>query len=149
MANILFLQPLRVYKRWPMPEDFTGLISSVPTLALAQLAGCLTGHRHDLVDGIAREYALRELDERAARADLVLINAHSSIGALNVEANLRRIKEKSPGKKVVLGGHHATLYDREWVARGADFVVRSEGEQTIAELLTTGSPAGVRSRRTG
>ena len=135
MASILFLQPLRIHKRWPMPEDFTGLISSVPTLALAQLAGCLPGHRRELVDGIAREYTLRELDASAARADLVLVNAHSSIGALNVEANLRRIKERSPDKAVVLGGHHATLYDREWVARGADYVVRHEGEDTIRELV--------------
>jgi radical SAM superfamily enzyme YgiQ (UPF0313 family) len=134
-VNLLFLQPLRIYKRWPMPEDFTGLISSVPTLAMAQLEGCLPGHRHVMVDGIAREYTLTELDRHAAQADVVLINAHSSIGALNAEANLKRIKERAPSLPVIMGGHHATLYDAEWIARGADYVVRHEGENTIRELI--------------
>lgn len=135
MARLLLLQPLRIYKRWPMPEDFTGLVSTVPTLAMPQLAGALRGHQLDYMDGIARDHALSELTARAARADAVLINAHSSIGALNVEANVQHLRRTTPDVPIVLGGHHATLYPREWLQRGAHFVVRNEGEETIRELV--------------
>lgn len=133
--NILLLQPLRIYKRWPMPEDFTGLISSTPTLAFAQLAGALKEHQITYLDGIARDPKLAELTAKVAAADMVLINAHSSIGAMNVEANVRHIQMVDPAKVIILGGHHATLYDQEWLGRGAHFVVRGEGEVTIVELL--------------
>lgn len=133
--RILFLQPLRIYKRWPIPEDFTGLLGRVPTLALPQLAACLPGHKHIIMDGLAREYTLRELNAAVAEADVVMINAHSSIGSLNVEANVKHIKKLFPNVPVILGGHHATLYDREWIERGADYVVRNEGEHTIQELM--------------
>ena len=135
MARLLLLQPLRIYKRWPMPEDFTGLVSTVPTLAMPQVAGALAGHEIDYLDGIARDHSLAELSRRVARADAVLINAHSSIGALNVEANVRHIVDHHPTTPVVLGGHHATVYDFEWLDRGVHHVVRNEGEWTIRELV--------------
>jgi hypothetical protein len=37
MDKLLMLQPIRVYKRWPMPDDFTGLVLGSPTLAFAQM----------------------------------------------------------------------------------------------------------------
>lgn len=135
MARLLLLQPLRIYKRWPMPEDFTGLVSTVPTLAMPQIAGALQGHELDYMDGIARDHPLSELTARAHRADAVLINAHSSIGALNVEANVEHLLRMAPDLPIVLGGHHATLYAREWLQRGVHFVVRHEGEETIRELV--------------
>jgi anaerobic magnesium-protoporphyrin IX monomethyl ester cyclase len=133
--RLLFLQPLRIFKRWPVPEDFTGLLSRVPTLAFAQLAGAVPGHRFDLLDGLAHDASLAELGRRARVADLVLLNAHSSIGATNVEANVRFLAEAAPDTPIVVGGHHATQYDREWLERGVRFVVRGEGENTLAELL--------------
>lgn len=133
--RLLFLQPLRIYKRWPMPEDFTGLVGSVPTLAFPQLAGALPGHQFDHLDGLVRTWSLRELATRASRADAVLINAHSSIGSRNVEANLDFLNQRLPGKPIVIGGHHATMYEQEWLEKGAHFVVRHEGEETIRELV--------------
>jgi len=133
--KLLCLQPLRIYKRWPMPEDFTGLVSSMPTLAFPQLAGALPGHEIRLMDGLAGEYALSDLSRNAGWAEAVLINAHSSVGALNVEANLAHIRKQFPGTPVILGGPHATVYDLEWIEKGADYVVRNEGERTISALI--------------
>lgn len=129
------LQPLRIYKRWPAPEDFTGLLGGTPTLAFAQLRACLKNYQVDYMDGTVRDYSLAELTKRAQDADAVLVNAHSSVGALNTEANVRHLLETCPGKPVIVGGHHATAYDFEWLERGVHFVVRNEGERTIVELL--------------
>jgi anaerobic magnesium-protoporphyrin IX monomethyl ester cyclase len=142
IRKLLMLQPLRIYKRWPMPDDFTGLVLGSPTLAFAQLRSRLKDYQADYMDGVVRDYSLAELTRRAQAADAVLINAHSSIGSLNVEANLRHILDVCPGKPVILGGHHATAYDFEWLGRGAHFVVRNEGEETIAELLEALSRGG-------
>lgn len=135
MKKILMLQPLRVYKRWPMPDDFTGLLGNSPTLAFAQLRGKLKNYESEFMDGLAGNFTLAELTRRARAADVVLVNAHSSIGALNVEFNVRHILDTAPGRPIILGGHHATAYDFEWLGRGAHFVVRNEGEETIGELM--------------
>lgn len=138
MKKILMLQPLKIYKRWPLPEDFTDLLVNSPTLAFAQLKACLKDkYEIRYLDGLAGDFALADLSREAAWADAVLINAHSSIGSLNAEANLRHILETCSGKPVIIGGHHATVYDYEWLGRGARFVVRNEGEETIVELLET------------
>lgn len=133
--NVLLLQPLRIFKRWPIPEDFTALIASVPTLALAQLAGTLPEHSCRIVDGLWQDFPIRTLLDHAKWADVVLINAHSSIGSMNVEANVRIIKNAMPDKTIIVGGHHATLYAKGWLDRGVDVVVRNEGERTLPELI--------------
>ncbi len=135
MRNLLLLQPLRIYERWPMPADFTGLVSSTPTLAFPQLAGALKDFDITYLDGIAQDLSLDGFAEHIQRADAILINAHSSIGALNVEANVEFIRSVNAHKVIIIGGHHATLYDLEWLGRGVDFVVRQEGERTIVELM--------------
>ena len=135
MPKILMLQPVRIHKRWPVPEDFTGLLGASPTLAFAQLRAKLKNYEADYMDGLAREYSLAELTRRAKAVDVVLINAHSSVGALNAEANVRHILDNCPGVPIIMGGHHATVYDFQWLGRGAHFVVRNEGEETIVELL--------------
>ncbi|MEI7530131.1 MAG: hypothetical protein WCK76_14435, partial [Elusimicrobiota bacterium] len=75
MKKLLMLQPLRVYKRWPMPDDFTGLLGNSPTLAFAQLKGALKGYECEFMDGLAGDYTLAELTRRARAADAVLVNA--------------------------------------------------------------------------
>lgn len=136
MRRLLLLQPLRVFKRWPMPDDFTGLVLGSPTLAFGMLAGSLKGrYEFEYMDGIVREWRLDELSAAVHRCDAVLINAHSSIGSLNVEQNVRHILETAPNKPIILGGHHATVYDFEWLGRGAHYVVRNEGERTIVALM--------------
>jgi anaerobic magnesium-protoporphyrin IX monomethyl ester cyclase len=135
MPKLLMLQPVRVYKRWPMPDDFTGLVLGSPTLAFAQIRAVLKDWDATYIDGQVRDYTLDELTRAGNEADVILVNAHSSIGSLNVEVNLRHLLDTCPGKPIVLGGHHATAYDYEWLGRGAHFVVRNEGERTIAELV--------------
>lgn len=133
--KVLLLQPVRIFKRWPIPEDFTALVASVPTLALAQLAATIPEHECRIVDGLWRDIPLAELLVHLRWADVVLVNAHSSVGSLNVEANLRFIKKHFPHKPVVLGGHHATAFAQQWLERGADVVVRGEGERTLPEVI--------------
>ncbi len=135
MLKVFMIQPVRIYKRWPMPDDFTGLITGTPTLAFAQLSAQIKDCIFDYVDGTVQDISLKELTRRAQVADVVLINSHSSIGAINTEANVRHILDTCPGKPIIVGGHHATVYDFEWLSRGVHFVVRNEGEETIVELL--------------
>ena len=113
IEKALMLQPLRIYKRWPLPDDFTGMVLGSPTLAFGQLAAVLKPIKSYYMDGAVRDYTLAELTRRACEADIVMINAHSSIGSLNAEANLRHILETCPNKPIVMGGHHATVYDFE------------------------------------
>jgi hypothetical protein len=91
MRKLLMLQPMLIYKRWPMPYDFTRLFMSSLTLSFAQLRSQLKNYEVDYIDGSAEECSLKELTRRAKACDVVLINAFSSVGALNVEANLRHI----------------------------------------------------------
>ncbi len=142
------LQPIHIYKRWPMPDDFTRLFMSSLNLSFAQLRSQLKNYEVEYLDGTAQECSLKELTRRAQACDVILINAYSSVGALNVEANLRHIIDTCSGKPIIMGGHHATFYDFQWLGRGAHFIVRNEGEETIVELLDAifngGSYSGIK-----
>ncbi|MBU2530453.1 MAG: B12-binding domain-containing radical SAM protein [Elusimicrobia bacterium] len=135
MNKILMLQPLYIYKRWPVPHDFMAMITHTPTLAFAQLRSILKSYQVDYIDGTVEKMSLKELTKRVMAADIIFINTHSSIGAFNAEANLRHILDVCPDKPIIMGGHHATAYDFQWLGRGAHFVVRNEGEETIVELI--------------
>ncbi len=49
----------------------------------------------------------------------------------------RRIKEKKPDVKIVVGGHNASFVDRETLSKYGwiDCIVRGEGEETFRELV--------------
>jgi hypothetical protein len=76
--------------------------------------------------------------------------------ALDTEVQIQALKRRAPRVKIVLGGHHPTFYADEWLQRGADAVVRHEGERTFPEIIarwergeTLHGVAGVSWRRDG
>ncbi len=58
------------------------------------------------------------------------VNLMTKFNALRMIATAKRC-----GARVVLGGPEPPYYAEEYLARGADIVVRGEGELTLAELL--------------
>jgi len=65
------------------------------------------------------------------------------LAALNTEITVRLIRKHNPDAVVILGGHHATFYPDEWLARGVDIIIRHEGEiafQQVVRSLASGNP---------
>ncbi|MBI4655479.1 MAG: cobalamin B12-binding domain-containing protein [Elusimicrobia bacterium] len=104
---------------------------------MAQLAAALKDRHHEarILDGNVYEIPLRNYASIIRWADVVGINVMCSYAALNTELNLKFIKNLRPGLPVVMGGHHPTFQDGEWLNKGADAVVRREGEITFPELV--------------
>jgi len=134
--NILFLNPINLYKRWPIPNDFTRFAFNPPAVSFPQLSACLPErHKYELVDGIVRKVTIKELEKRLKDKNVVGISCCHGGASLNTELNIKLIKKIKPNIKIVLGGMHATAYAKEWVERGADFIVEGEGEVTFKELI--------------
>lgn len=141
--KILLLNPPPLYRRWPSTPDTTKMMSNAAPVTMPQLAASLAGHEVRIYDGNVYELSLGSYAELVRWADLVGVNSMCSYGALNVELNLKFIKRLRPALPVVLGGHHSTFQDAEWLSRGADAVVRREGEETFPELVSAlGSGSG-------
>lgn len=133
--KILLCTPQPLYYRWPTTPDTTRMITNAAPVTLAQLAGALQGHDVRILDGNVYTVSLKRYADLIRWADVIGINVMSSYAALNTELNVRFIRCVNPSAIVVMGGHHATFLDREWIARGADIVVRREGEETFPRLV--------------
>ena len=134
--NVLIMTPYGLYRRWPTTPDTTKMVTNGAPVTMPQLAAMLLPeHKVRVFDGNAYKPPLRDFVELARWADVIGVNVMSSYAALNVELNLRFLREVAPGRPLVLGGHHATFYADEWLQRGADVVVRREGELTFRELI--------------
>jgi anaerobic magnesium-protoporphyrin IX monomethyl ester cyclase len=114
----------------------------MPPLSLAYVASVLrdNGHTCEIVD-----LNLRKLPD-LADFDIVGITSMTSThpSAVRVAAGA-----KAAGKKVVLGGYHASFMDEEALSTGVvDYVVRGEGEYVMLDLVNTlegdGEPASVK-----
>jgi len=133
--KVLILTPQPLYRRWPTTPDTTKMMTNAAPVTMAQLAGALKGHDVRILDGNVYEIPLAEYAALIRWADVVGINVMCSYAALNTELNLKFIKKLRPDLPVVMGGHHPTFQDAEWLERGADAVVRREGEITFPELV--------------
>lgn len=134
--NVLLMTPYQLYRRWPTTPYTSKMIVSAAPVTLAQLAGCIPGHNVRVFDGNVYEPPIAKFVELVRWADVIGMNVMSSYAALNTEMNILFIKLVAPGRPIVLGGHHATFYANEWLARGADYIVRREGELSFTELVS-------------
>ena len=135
MANVLIMTPSSLYRRWPTTPDTTKMATNAAPVTMPQLAAALPKHNVKIHDGNAYDISLTEYAELLQWADIVAMNIMSSYAALNSELNIRFIKKIKPEIKVILGGHHATFQAHEWLSKGADVVVRREGEITLPEVV--------------
>lgn len=134
--NILLLTPPRLIKRFLAANELTKIGGNVPPLTFPVLAATLPDeHRITVFDGNVEKPRLPRLRSLIRDADLVGLNCTSAAIALNAEVTLRFIKALRPDLPVVLGGHHPTEQFEGWFQRGADIVVRSEGELTFPDLI--------------
>lgn len=71
-----------------------------------------------------------------AQSDVVGITSMTRNRTVSIEL-IGRIKERNPKVIVIVGGADPTFCSEKWLMgeKGADFVVRNEGEITIAELM--------------
>ena len=134
--NILLLTPPRLIKRFLAANELTKIFGSVPPLTFLILAAALPRRHHVTVfDGNVEEPDLPRLRAWIRDADIVGLNCTSAAIALNADVTLRFVKALRPDVPVILGGHHPTEQYEGWLDRGADVVVRGEGERTFPELV--------------
>ena len=123
----------------------------LPPLGLASIAGVLREAGHDvrIFDGILSGNQIRDIKDRLADnpPEIVGIGATSALAeiALQIAA---LIKSREPKTAVVMGGVHPTLFPLQMISNPQiDYVVRGEGELSMAELAkaleSEREPAGI------
>ncbi|MBZ9577926.1 B12-binding domain-containing radical SAM protein [Patescibacteria group bacterium] len=133
--KILLLMPKIFYECWPFPTDFWRCWRKIAGTTLPQLAAVIPEYYCDIFDGNVEKISLSEYKDKLAQYDIIAISVISPAASLNTEITIRMIKKISKDITVILGGHHATFYDRRWIQKGADIVVRREGEETFKAVI--------------
>ncbi|HHT9131167.1 MAG TPA: B12-binding domain-containing radical SAM protein [Candidatus Tripitaka californicus] len=112
-----------------------------PNLAMASLAGNITGHQVAIADLVLRREKVKEVVEELIRdynPDVVGLSAMSFqfATARRVATFIKRLRKETI---TVLGGYHATLLFEEICtsedSRPFDYILRGEGELAFGELL--------------
>lgn len=125
----------------PNSVDFIDAHTKLPNLAIASLAGSLPDHDVRLMDLVTLTPSVKKpfLDALNIFRPQIL-----GLSAMTFQfSTLLRIaklaKEYDPSIKIIAGGYHTTLMHND-IAAGddaalLDFMIRGEGEKTIAELV--------------
>ncbi len=122
--------------------DFMDMVLGIPIgLAMIGAVSERLNHEVEILDlalekkQVAADHRLRST-LREKKFDLV------GLTAMTVEYEAaarvaRNIREADPGARIVFGGQHCTIKTDEVASQGfCDYVVRGEGEEVFAELLT-------------
>lgn len=133
--KILLLNPKTIYESWPFPDDFWRCMAKVTGVTLPQLAATIPGYQCDIYDGVTRQNTVKEYFNILSKYDVIALTIVSPALALNTELNIKIIRKNFPNKVIILGGHHATAYHKEWIDKGVHIVVRGEGEETFPLLM--------------
>jgi anaerobic magnesium-protoporphyrin IX monomethyl ester cyclase len=122
---------MRVLLGYPFRKNMYYKVGFIlPPLGLGYLASFLKlkGHEVDIIDFNISQNRI-DLNEY----DVVGISCDTAryLSALELAKQVRKTKAK-----IVMGGPHVTFMDEEPLKNGlADYIVRGEGEETMAELL--------------
>lgn len=100
---------------------------------------CRHGKSYSLVDLVDSEIRsgrdnYRDFKELIPRAGRYLLSPVTSAAPLCFEV-MDFLREQQPGATILVGGPHATHADQELLQRGADVVVRGEGEAAFEQLV--------------
>ncbi|GAH40632.1 unnamed protein product, partial [marine sediment metagenome] len=120
--------------------------AAFPSLALEYIAAYvddLPGVSVKIVDAKAEDLSTKKIIRRIRdfKPDLVGLTVPVT-SAINSVMELAAVA-KELDATIVLGGWHPTLDVNDTLDKGADIVVRGEGEFTFRELVQKGSPVGV------
>ncbi|MEM2126691.1 MAG: radical SAM protein [Candidatus Bathyarchaeia archaeon] len=116
--------------------------SIVPPLGLASIASSLILEDYDVQ---VKDFNLqwkRNIDEMVKEAlradcDLIGLTCWGNMAPFCIEFS-KKIKEKDPSIKIILGGEIATFLFEKLLKTGfIDFIVKGEGEKTIVDLIKT------------
>jgi len=127
-----------VYPRWNYPTF--GQLQE--PLGLLHIGAMLKAHGDTVRFFDLAVDPIESLDAALSDADLVCLSS-STVLFERACLVLSRIKAKSPGLPVILGGPHATLRPEDAVMRGFDAAAIGEGEYTaidLVEAIQKGSP---------
>ncbi|MCX5793631.1 MAG: radical SAM protein [Elusimicrobia bacterium] len=131
---------------------FIALPKKLPPFSLLALASYInqrTEHTAGILDLNGRKDAEEAIAERLKLDPPGLVGFSCFTCDYPEVMRLSKLVEKSSGCRVVVGNVHASLYPEDFIFSGSpvDFVVRGEGELTLAELLDKlaagRSPAGL------
>jgi len=134
--NLLFLNCKTLFDTWPIATDFSRFAYGFPSVTFPQLMATISDVRYSYFDGIVEPIKMEHYKDLLRGQDAIMISVQSAKIALNTEMTIKLIKRMNPECIIVLGGQHPTFYAREWLERGADIVVRGEGEKTFPELIS-------------
>lgn len=119
-------------------DVYTGM--GLPPRAISLLHAILLkeGHRdvRSIYPGCRNENGVltKNERERIGSSDYLLLSAITRTAPQTLEL-AQEYKKANPKGKVILGGPHATFLPEETIEKGADIVVRNEGDATLVELL--------------
>lgn len=132
MDRVLFITPpyhcgvVEVAGRW-VPLSFAYLAASARK----------AGYEPVIYDAMTKDVGLKEIEQKIidTRPVVVAVTAITSTAPDSLEV-LRIAKQVNPEIITIIGGVHPTFMYKEMLQSGfADYVVRGEGEETLAELL--------------
>ncbi len=117
----------------------------IPPLGLAYLASALRNAKHEAA---ILDMNVSEIDEFGGFEKFDMVGIGTDTTRYRRAREIAKMARKA-GKTVVMGGPHPTTADMDVVKdKSVDFVVRSEGEETIVELAeclqSGGNPSDVR-----
>lgn len=136
--RILLVNPPWVKRKGSIWHD---VASVMPPLGLAWIAAFLEreGHSVQILDAHAERLVPDAIVPRvrgAGSPDIVGITCTTSLFSAAMET-ARAVRAALPEAKIVLGGVHPTVLPEETLGeRAVDWVVRGEGELTLAELAS-------------
>ncbi len=134
--GVLLLMPRDLYRAWPVGNYFSKHLLAIPSCSYPQLAAMIPQVPVTHFDGLFEQRMTQsEYIDLLKKPAVIGISVVSPLAAFNTELTIRLIRHHNPDAVVVLGGHHATFFAEQWLQRGADVVVRREGERTFQRLI--------------
>lgn len=112
---------------------------SLPSLGIAYIASYLRDNGVDvnIIDMKPENLAVQDVINRLKQFDPDFIGFTASTVQINPALSIAEIvKKRFPDKKIIFGGVHPTVFPEEILQNEfVDFVVRTEGEITMSELI--------------
>ncbi|NVM54677.1 MAG: B12-binding domain-containing radical SAM protein [Candidatus Helarchaeota archaeon] len=120
--------------------------AAFPSLALEYIAAYveeISGVTIQILDAKAEDLSLKQVKNRIQNFNPDLVGLTVPVTSAIVSVMKVAKIAKNLGATVVLGGWHPTLAVEDTLDKGADIVVRGEGELTFKELIEKGTPVGI------
>jgi radical SAM superfamily enzyme YgiQ (UPF0313 family) len=132
MTDVVLINPPESSNKY---ERFLNVLA--PPLGIAYIASVLekNGISVKIIDAPALKMSIEEVVSEIKKDSPSLVGLTCTTPIMPHASKLmRRIKEEIPELPIVCGGNHPTFCDEDTLRRGADIVVRGEGEITFLEL---------------